>query len=119
MRTIVTLTVFAVFFFATARCVDAGVMLAESPAVVTQCTAAMMADLTPLQEEEQQRCSFGQSEPSGLSGSSVNTVQTVGQLATVGEMGFVAAMLVRCGFLTISNAVLPPSPVIDGLLKPS
>lgn len=119
MRTIVALTAFVLFSLATARCVDAGVILGESPAVISQCTAAMMANLPPLQEEEQQRSSFRQSESSGLSGFSVNVVQAVAQSATIGETGIVAATLVRCGFLTISNAVLPPSPVIDGLLKPS
>jgi len=119
MRTIIVLTVFTLFFFATARCVDAGVMLGESPPVITQCSSAMMANLTPLQEEEQQRCGFRQSEPSGLSGSSVNTVQTVGQSATVGEMDFLGPQLVLSWVLDLTNEILPISPVLDGLLKPS
>ncbi len=118
MRTIVALTVFSLFFFATARCVDAGVMLGESPTVISQCTAPMMVNLTPFQEEEQQRCSFRQSESSGLSGSSINTVQTVGQSATAHpQLLPVAPSVVER--LYVVNDARPHSPFLEKPPKPA
>ena len=119
MRSIVVLVVFTLFSFATARCVDAGVMLGESPAVIAPCASAMTANLTQLQAEKQHGCSFRQGESGGLSGFSINLVQTVSHSATVGETGFLGTQLVVSCVLELANEVLPVSPVLDGLLKPA
>lgn len=119
MRSIVMFTAFTLFFFATARCVDAGVMLGESPAVITQCPSAMMANLTPLQAEEQQRCSFRPNESSGMSGFSINGNQTAGQSAAIGELRCPDPQAIMSHVLELANEILPISPVLDGLLKPA
>ncbi len=119
MRTIVVLTVFSLIFFATARCVDAGVMLRGTPAVSSQCPSAMLANSTPLQEKQQPRFSSLQNESSGLCGVSIVTVQTVAHSAVVDEIGFPSPQLMLLGALDLVDEILPINPVLSGLLKPA
>jgi hypothetical protein len=119
MRNIVVLTAFTLFIFATTRCADAGVMLGESPSVIATNAASVSADLTPLQQEEQKQGNFHQGESSGMSGFSTNSVQTVGQPATIGTLEASLQQSHLLAFLELSNECLPASPLLDSLLKPS
>ena len=119
MRTFVVLTVITLFALSTARCADAGVMLGESPAVITQDASSLSADLTPLQQEEQKRCGFRQSELAGMSGFSPSASQTLSQSAATSEIEILAPQPTLSGASMLANSILPQSPVFDGLLKPS
>jgi len=123
MRAFTSLAVFTLFVFASIRCVDAGVMLSKTPPVI-EATPSMHGSWEsiaahPAQPGQQQRQGVWQSESSGMSGISVNTSPTVGQFAVVWELELSVPQPLLSHWITLANAVLPPSPVFDGLLKPS
>jgi hypothetical protein len=125
MRAFTSLAVFTLFVFASVRCVDAGVMLSKTPAVIAETPSmhgsweSMAADWMAAQPDQDQGQGVWQSESSGMSGISVNTSPTVGQFAVVWEPELSVPQPLLSHWITLANAVLPPSPVFDGLLKPS
>jgi hypothetical protein len=98
--------------------VDAGVMLHETPTagVVGEGKAI---DWVAADREEQQREDVCQGDSSGMSGISVNSSQTVSQPAAVWSGEILLIKLMPSNLLKLANAILPPGPVLDGLLKPS
>lgn len=118
MRNISTLATFVIFMFATSRCVEAGVILGDSPAVIIQGTASMVVNITPIESREHQHSDFRQGESPGMTGSAVSLGPTLAQSANIGGREFPETQSAICGILLLANAVLPPNPVLNGLLKP-
>jgi hypothetical protein len=54
-----------------------------------------------------------------LSGISSNVSSSVSQSAAFSEIEVPVPQAIQFGTVTLSNAALPPSPILDGLLKPS
>lgn len=119
MGKITTLAVFMLFCLASVRCVQGGVILGDSPVVINGCSAAMAADSMAAQKEQQQRSNIRQLESFAIFGSSIMTGQTVSPSAAVWEIEILLPQPTPSSFLTLANAILPASPVINGLLKPS
>ena len=117
MRTLTSLAVFTLFFFASVRCVDAGVMVRETPTVGV--IGEGKAIVWMAVEQEEQRNDVCQGDSSGMSGISVNSSQTVSQPAAVWPGEALLPQPMPSNRLKLGNAVPPPGPVLDGLLKPS
>ena len=109
---------FSLFFFASVRCVDAGVMLRKTPTTVA-IGEWKAIDWMAAEHEEQQRPGVCQGDSSGMSGISGNANQTVNHSAAVWALEILVPQPMPSNLLTLANAILPHCPVLDGLFKPS
>ncbi len=116
MRPTLILAVFAIF--AAARCAEAGVIV-DAAQVQVSATIDLQAVMDSWTESEPEPIQFEQGDGTSMSGLGVVTSRPAGPLVACLNVSGLALEARLVGRIRIANSILPPSPDLGGLQKPS
>lgn len=117
---------FAVFaIMLGAQCADAGVIVSPQVIADQPSDAALLSVLNAMaasvetEDAEVPPCGAIHGSPGGMAGVSLGPTQVGGVHACASSGWEFSPPLFAVWRISLVNAILPPSPVLDGLLKPS
>lgn len=119
----VLLAVFAIMFGA--QCADAGVIVSPQVIAGQPSDAALLSVLTAMaasaeaDDAEVPPCGAIHGSPGGMAGVSLGPTLVAGAHACACSGWDLSPPVSAIWRITLVNAILPPSPVLSGLLKPS
>ncbi len=116
MRPILILAVLAIFAAGTSA--DAGVII-DAAQVQVSATIDLQAVMDSWTESEPEPIQFEQGDGTSMSGLAVVTSRPAGPLVAYVHDASLILNVRQVGRIRIANSVLPPSPVLGGLQKPS